>query len=319
MNLMNNLSAKTILADPAMRELLKPNNCLATRDLILRLLVELILMFVIYLLFYRDQLIIALFFFYMLAIWHSFWGYAGIGHEFMHGRVFSNNWVNRMFYYLSSALVWSNPSFFRFSHLHHHAKTFSGDDFEAKGIQQWQVKDVISYATIDIPFMLRRIFYTLINSFGYLYSDGIFRKIPKGYQQSAVLTLFIQTLITVCIYKSTGSLVLSILWILVPFTGQLLNRVLAHSQHIGLADHRDLGPLRHSRSIRLPKMLTYLYAGMNYHVEHHLMPAVPYYNLEKLSQYLVRVHGHAVEEWRPFFSSQFLKLVSRHNLNSRTH
>lgn len=102
---MNNLSTKTILADPAMRELLKPNNYLATRDLILRLLVELILMFVIYFLFYRDQLIIALFFFYILAIWHSFWGYAGIGHEFMHGRVFSNNYVNVIFYYLSSALV----------------------------------------------------------------------------------------------------------------------------------------------------------------------------------------------------------------------
>lgn len=214
-------------------------------------------------------------------------------------------------------MVWSNPAFFRFSHLHHHAKTFSEDDFEAKGIQQWQVKDVISYAIIDIPFMLRRILYTLINSFGYLYSDGVFQKIPIRHQYSAALTLFIQALIVVCIYKSTESLVLSILWILLPFTGQLLNRVLARSQHIGLSVHRDLGPLRHSRSIRLPRMLTYLYAGMNYHAEHHLMPSVPYYNLEKLSQYLVRVHGHHVEEWRPFLGSQLLTFVSQHNLNSR--
>lgn len=110
-NSMSNLNAKTLLSDPAMRDLLKTNNYLATRDLVLRLLVELILMYIIYFLFQRDHFIIALCCFYMLAIWHSFWGYAGIGHEFMHARVFSNKYINRIFYYLSSALVWSNATF----------------------------------------------------------------------------------------------------------------------------------------------------------------------------------------------------------------
>ncbi len=315
---MHNLNARTVLADPAMREVLETNNYLAARDLTLRILVQLTLMLVIYLLFRSQQFILGMFCFYVLAIWHSFWGYAGIGHELMHGRVFSNKNVNVTLYYLSSALVWSNPAFFRTSHLHHHARTFAEDDAEAKGVQLWGWREIMLYATIDIPFMFRRLFYIIFNSLGYLCSGGGFHKISKEHQYSAALILLIQAVLIVCIYKITGNLIFSILWFLLPFTGQVYNRLLAQSQHIGLAAYSNFGPLRHSRSIRLPKLVTYLYAGMNYHAEHHLIPSVPYYNLPKLSGHLVRFHGHQIADWRSFFGAQFFTLVGKSHFNSQS-
>ena len=303
------LNAATVLEDPHIRELLNFNNSLAIRDLTFRVLVQLILMYLVYFLFSSEKFILGVFSFYILAIWHSFWGYAGLGHELVHSRVFSNKKVNLLLYYFSSALVYSNPVFFRLSHYHHHAHTFAEDDAETKVAQGWGKMEIVFYMTIDVPFMCRRLFYTFINSFGYLYSDGVFRKISTLHQHAAAIILLIQIVISVSIYAYTENLLFNILWLLLPFTGQMFNRILSQSQHVGLEVYRNHGPLHHSRSISLPKLATFLYAGMNYHAEHHLIPSIPYYNLHKLSDYLVRLHGHQVIDWRSFYGSQFFLLL----------
>lgn len=41
-----------------------------------------------------------------------------------------------------------------------------------------------------------------------------------------------------------------------------------------------------SITLRLPKILSFIYAGMNYHAEHHLLPSMPFYNLEASSNVL---------------------------------
>jgi fatty acid desaturase len=307
--LTHNLNAAAVLADPTTREFLKFNNYLATRDLTFRVLVQFTLMYLVYFLFSSEKFILGVFVFYILAIWHSFWGYAGLGHELVHSRVFSNKNVNLLLYYFSSALVYSNPVFFRSSHLHHHAHTFAEDDTEAKVGQRWGGVEIVFYMTIDVPFMCRRLFYTFINSFGYLYSDGVFHKISSLHQHAAAVILLIQIVIGVSIYACTRNLLFNILWLMLPFTGQMFNRLLSQSQHVGLDAHRNHGPLQYSRSIRLPKLATYLYAGMNYHAEHHLIPSIPYYNLYKLSDYLVSMHGHQVTDWYSFYGKQFFSLL----------
>ena len=63
--------------------------------------------------------------------------------------------------------------------------------------------------------------------------------------------------------------------------GGTLRHLFALSQHVGLAvnvnDHR-----LNTRTIILGPLLSYLYLNMNYHLEHHLYPAVPYYHLPRL-------------------------------------
>jgi len=77
------------------------------------------------------------------------------------------------------------------------------------------------------------------------------------------------------------------LWFLLPFTGQFFNRLLAQSQHVGLDHLKEEGALSHSRTLLLPRLIEFLYAGMNFHAEHHLIPAIPYYKLPKLNALLV--------------------------------
>jgi fatty acid desaturase len=227
----------------------------------------------------------------------------------MHGRVFSNKRANSSLYFLASSLVWSNPSFFKNSHLYHHAKTFSEDDTEAKGVQKWGMANVFFYLTIDIPLMVKRLFYTIVNSLGFKYVNGAWLNISKAHQIAALFTLLFQTLFAMIIFYFTQNILFVVLWLLLPFTGQLINRLLAQSQHIGLIAGRELGPLKYSRSIELPKLITFLYAGMNYHAEHHLMPSMPYYNLAKASKLLVKFYGHKVIHWRKFYGFEFLPLL----------
>jgi len=301
--------ARKALSDPAMHVLLKVSNVIAAKDLAIRVTFEIVLIYLVYYSIRDEMYFFSAFFYYILAIWHSFWGYAGIGHELMHGRVFSNRKINYVLHYLASILVWSNPSFFKASHLHHHSKTFSEDDLEARGIQKWCLVNLLFYATIDFPFLMRKIFYTISNSIGLKYVNGLWFKIPASHQIDSVFILLVQILIGIAIYGFTESVLFNILWILLPFSGQLINRLLSQSQHMGLSKLRELGPLSHSRSLRLPKILSFLYAGMNYHAEHHLIPSIPYYNLAKASELLVRNYDHQVVNWWQFYRYDFLPAV----------
>ena len=57
------------------------------------------------------------------------------------------------------------------------------------------------------------------------------------------------------------------------------------TQHLGLAedvlDHRLC-----TRTIYMNPVLRFLYLNMNYHLEHHMYPLVPYYELPKLHEEL---------------------------------
>lgn len=302
---------KKILKDNTFEAILKTNNIIAARDIILRVTVELFLIVSVYFLIENDKYILSALTFYILAIWHSFWGYAGIGHELMHSRVFASRKLNRIIYYLSSFLVWNNPEFFRKTHLFHHAHTFDPRDSEAKGVQKWSLIPIISYLTIDFPSMIRKTSYAIINSIGFKNQNGTFLKISLKEQLSAVMLIVFQLITNIIIYIITESIIFNVLWIILPFCGQFINKILAQSQHLGLQESYKEGVLHGSRSIRLPKILEFLYASMNYHAEHHLLPSTPYYNLEKLSHLISNNTDHRLTEWLPFFKEEFWLIIKK--------
>jgi len=71
--------------------------------------------------------------------------------------------------------------------------------------------------------------------------------------------------------------------------GTGISQLLALAQHIGFAGFRDDGPLYYSRTVSLWPPLSFFYANMNFHGEHHLAPAVPYYNLPSFSRRLAQL------------------------------
>jgi MocE subfamily Rieske [2Fe-2S] domain protein len=100
---------------------------------------------------------------------------------------------------------------------------------------------------------------------------------------------------------STGS-ILPLMYVGLPaFYGSWLQFLYGHTQHAGLAenvlDHR-----LNSRTIYMHAVHRYLYWNMNYHVEHHMFPLVPYHKLAKLHELIkadmpVPYHG-LLEAWR---------------------
>src|ERR1700733_2460699 len=69
------------------------------------------------------------------------------------------------------------------------------------------------------------------------------------------------------------------------FYGSWLGSIFSITQHAGLAedvlDHR-----LNSRTVYMNFVFRFLYSEMNYHVEHHMFPLVPYHALGKLHQEL---------------------------------
>ena len=266
-------------------ELFKQDNAKAFSDLILRIGGEVLLLALV-LYFLENRSVLFIIPFYVCSIWHSFWGYAGIGHEFYHARVFSSPNINKLLFRISSYLTWNNPVFFEKSHRYHHAHTFADDDSEGYSLQKWDWFSILLYLTIDLPQMYRRIFYVLINALGITISGGSYVRMDGRSQMEAISMIIFNVAIQFGFSIAFHSLAINIVWFLLPFTGQFYNRLLAQSQHIGLSTLNNDGPLKHSRTLLLPRVIEFLYAGMNFHAEHHLAPAVPYYNLPKLNAVL---------------------------------
>lgn len=292
-------SAADLLDKEELKTLTASNNIKAFTDLSIRVLLS-VLLIIGFIKGYDIHPLIGVICWYLYSVQLQFWGYAGLGHEVFHRKVFSSKRLNQWLFYWCSAITWNNSRLFAKSHLYHHSKTFEDNDFEAISETSWRGFDLLLYLLIDVRLMVRRIRYTLVNAAGY-YPDWTLIE-DKEITRAAQRTLVLNLLILIVVYGVSQSALLTLAMGLAPFTGSLLNKVLAKSQHHGLASESEKGPLFHSRSIPLPKLLSFLYANMNYHAEHHLAPSVPYYNLPDLHLVL-----HEQEAIQSISLSKFLK------------
>lgn len=258
------------------------NNFIGVRDLFIRVIFNIILVYSMFFLIEKNYIYLVLIW-YIYSVQFQFWGYAGLGHEALHERIFSNKKWNSILYEICSILTWNNGKMFKDDHLLHHRATFSEADKEAHSEINWQLSDIARYFLIDYKSILRKIQYIFFNIFG-LYPNK--QKLPESYKRSAQRVLFYNFLLYASIFYFSESFLLTALLFLSPFTGTLLVKILAKAQHHHLQEFKDLGPLKNSRTLKLPYLISFFYANMNFHAEHHLSPAIPYYNLPKLHKIL---------------------------------
>ena len=101
----------------------------------------------------------------------------------------------------------------------------------------------------------------------------------KVFRTARIWALIYAAVIGLSFYKHT---ILPLMYVGLPsFYGAWLLSVFGFTQHAGLAedvlDHR-----LNCRTVYMNPVLRYLYWNMNYHVEHHMFPMVPYHNLPAL-------------------------------------
>jgi fatty acid desaturase len=269
----------------------KRNNLKAWRDLIFRLVYHITFVSVSTIFFLKHNYLMAVLFAIPHLMTFSFFGAAGLSHELFHNTVFSNRKLNRFLYVSFMVLTWENYGYFDLTHWKHHKETLLENDpkslFKGK-INYWYL---IRLFTFDLKGFKTKITYIVKNAFGhipnskssYLFPDGSSSK--KNVVLGARIILLFHLLLAL-VFLFSGKWWLIFLINLGPFFISFFNRILGFAQHYGLSaeDCRDY--ISNCRTITLSKFWSFFYSNMNYHIEHHMFPSVPYYNIEKVHEEL---------------------------------
>ena len=206
-------------------------------------------------------------------------------HECSHGTAFKTRWMNDVVYNIACFMIMREPTIWRWSHTRHHTDTIIvGRDPE---IITPRPPDVLALA-LNI-FALKNtytFFGKLFLHAGGRLTDEEMTFVPAMERSKvrgvARIYLAIYALVLIaCVYERS---ILPAMFIGLPtLYGAWLSVYFGVTQHLGLAedvlDHR-----LNSRTVHMNPFFRFVYWNMNYHVEHHMFPMVPYHALPKLHE-----------------------------------
>ena len=224
-------------------------------------------------------------------IYGNIWGCSdAIWHETGHRTAFKSRFWNDFFYYIASFMDNFEPIRWRYSHHHHHSHTIFTDplDFE---IHVQKPTDLIMFFSWYLPFSGFLFFTkslhweTLKHAFG-VTTEVMRVCIPENerskcrWSARSHVFIWVATIVASIYFQSW----LPLLFIVLPnFYGKTLISLFGLTQHAGLQenvkDHRYT-----TRTVKLNPIFSFLYWQMEYHIEHHMFPQVPSYNLPKLHE-----------------------------------
>jgi fatty acid desaturase len=206
-------------------------------------------------------------------------------HELSHGTPFRTRWINTALYKLTSFMALHEDQYWRWSHTRHHTHTMLvGRDPEIavpRPAQMWA-------AVLDLFFLksgLREIRTIVQHAFGHINAAGRhfipLQERPKVVANSRAYVAIFVAVIVACLL--THSWLPAMLVVLPRFYGGPMAQIFNLMQHAGMAedvhDHR-----LSTRTVYLNPLFRWMYANMNYHVEHHMFPMVPFHALPQLHE-----------------------------------
>jgi Na+-transporting NADH:ubiquinone oxidoreductase subunit F len=204
-------------------------------------------------------------------------------HEAGHGTAFASNWMNNALYELASFMVMRESVLWRWSHTRHHSDTIIvGRDPEIQIPRPPSIPTQLAsllcigsyraYSTSVVSHALGRV---TAHERTFIPEDAF----PTIHRNARIiLALYGATIAAAVVLESW----LPVCLIIVPhFFGTWVMIVHNTPQHAGLAenvlDHR-----LNCRTVYMNPISRFIYWNMNYHVEHHMFPLVPFHALSKL-------------------------------------
>ncbi|MBL9072168.1 fatty acid desaturase family protein [Tabrizicola sp.] len=227
-------------------------------------------------------------------------------HECGHGTAFRTRWMNDALYQIACFCMLRNPVVWRWSHARHHTDTIIvGHDPEIIAMRPAVVARLILnfFGLFELWGNGKA---TLQLIFGHM-PETTCSFVPASEQPKAFRIARIWGLI----YLSTAALAV---WLgsILPFMvigmpilfGSWHMVMTGYMQHLGLAenvlDHR-----LNSRTVYINPVSRFIYWNMNYHVEHHMFPMVPYHALPRLHA-LIR---HDLPPAHPSILSAYAEII----------
>ena len=235
-----------------------------------------------------------------IALWGSWWaacpllaysilystGAQSREHETGHGTAFRTKWLNRLFFEITSFMAVRETFLRTHSHDAHHKHTIivEKDPEIVTPAPPNMFQLVVNFLMLQRT--LGELGQIVIHASGGLSSRDRARghaALPEGAPGKARLWLAIMAGTAACSIYLQSWIPLLLLGPVPTMVGGPIKHLFAVSQHVGLA--RDVFDYRlNTRTIYLGPVLGFLYMNMQYHLEHHLYPNVPYYNLPRLHE-----------------------------------
>jgi fatty acid desaturase len=205
-------------------------------------------------------------------------------HECGHGTAFKTRWMNDVVYSIASFMIMREPVIWRWSHTRHHTNTLIvGRDPEIVATRPPKLFQIFLYffGVTTVPKALQKF---LIHATGWLTEEEK-TFVPQSEWSKVYTTariyLVIHALPFVAAIYFGSWLPLMYVGVLPSMYGAWMGVYFGLTQHAGLAedvlDHR-----LNSRTVYMNPVFRFVYWNMNYHVEHHIFPMVPYHALPKL-------------------------------------
>ena len=205
-------------------------------------------------------------------------------HECAHGTAFRTRWLNEAVMWLTSFIWGESPTHRRFAHSHHHTHTW-----------HWKVDAQMGYSN---PVRLRTWLGDVVGLLEFwpraklMVRHATGRVLPRELvylPPAQVLVMVREARILMAGYlgllawAAIGQTWVPLLYFFIPrFAGAFGVYAFITTQHMGMAqdvnDHRLC-----TRSMHNGWLARTLYWNMNYHIEHHIYPSVPFHALPALN------------------------------------
>ena len=229
-------------------------------------------------------------------------------HECGHGTAFKTRWMNDVVYHIACFMILREPTIWRWSHTRHHTDTIIvGRDPEIAAPRPPDIVGIL-LNIFALKSGLKALSRILLHTTGRLAEDEK-TFVPemerwKVYFVARIYVAIFAAVIAACLaFRS----ILPAMYVGLPtFYGGFMTIFFGLTQHAGLAedvlDHR-----LNSRTVYMNPIFRFLYWNMNYHVEHHMFPMVPYHALPRLHTAIKAdcppAYRSTIEAYREIFSA----------------
>jgi fatty acid desaturase len=206
-------------------------------------------------------------------------------HEAGHGTAFKTRWMADVVYQVASFCMMREPTIWKWQHARHHTDTLIvGRDPEIVAMRPARLARILLnlVGLVDVPIAIALM---VRHAAGRLTREEL-TFVPGTERAKVVRT----SRIWVAVYAVTiAAAVVFQTWLPLVLVGGprvygcFMHLVYGLTQHAGLGenviDHR-----LNTRTVLMNRINRFLYWNMNYHVEHHMFPMVPYHRLPELHE-----------------------------------